>query len=252
MKAVASKSIWKDSGAPRFPQLDRAMQTDVVVVGAGITGITAAYLAKKRALKPFCSSAIDVFAATPAARRRHLTQVTDMRLPKLVRRFGRDHARAVWDAGQASIDRIESLIQDEEINCHFQRVPGYLYAADDDEHPDELRKDARLAQELGFDADFLDTVGFVERPGVLVPNQARIDPLLYLSGLLDRLSGRTSHVFEHSEAAEFHEDPLGVTVNGRTIRCQHLIIATHVPLMGNTGLASATLFQSKLASFRVM
>ena len=96
--------------------------------------------------------------------------------------------------------------------------------------------------------EYLTSVAFIDRPGVLFPNQARYDPLLYLSGLLRRIPGRACHVFEQSEAAEFHDDPLGVTVNGHTIHCQHLIFATHVPLMGNSNLASATLLQTKLAS----
>jgi glycine/D-amino acid oxidase-like deaminating enzyme/nitrite reductase/ring-hydroxylating ferredoxin subunit len=249
MKAIASKSIWKDSGAPRFPKLERSMRTDVVVVGAGITGITAAYLAKKAGFKVVLLERDRCLRGDTGCTSAHLTQVTDLRLPKLAHRFGRDHARAVWDAGQASVDQIETLTQDEDIDCHFQRVPGYLCAAADDKHPEELKKDAQLARDLGFDATYLNTVGFIQRPGVLFPNQARFDPLLYLSGLLWRIPGGACHVFEKSEAAEFHDDPLGVTVNGRTIRCQHLILATHVPLMGNTGLASATLFQTKLASF---
>src|SRR6185503_5309700 len=64
-----------------------------------------------------------------------------------------------------------------------------------------------------------------------------------------RIPGHGSHVFEHSEAAEFQIDPLSVKVNGYTVHCKYLVFATHVPLMGNTGLISATLFQTKIASF---
>ena len=152
MAEISSKSIWKDSEAPRFPKLERPMTTDVVVVGAGITGITAAYLAKKAGFKVVLLERDRCLRGDTGCTSAHLTQVTDIRLPKLARRFGRDHARAVWEAGQASIDQIEKHTHDEDIDCHFQRVPGYLCAAADDKHPDELEKDARLARELGFDA----------------------------------------------------------------------------------------------------
>ena len=58
----------------------------------------------------------------------HLTYVTDQRMHALVNDFGRDHARAVWDAGNNAIDEIERIVRDENIECEFSRVPGYLHA----------------------------------------------------------------------------------------------------------------------------
>ena len=43
-----TKSYWRKSTAlPRFEKLKSNYKVDVVVIGAGITGITAAYLLKK-------------------------------------------------------------------------------------------------------------------------------------------------------------------------------------------------------------
>src|SRR5258707_7343844 len=74
-------SYWIDTGPmPRFPKLAEDLQVDVVVIGAGITGITAAYLLKKAgdtvALveRGRCAS-IDTGHTTA-----HLTCVTDTRL----------------------------------------------------------------------------------------------------------------------------------------------------------------------------
>jgi Rieske Fe-S protein len=49
--------------------------------------------------------------------------------------------------------------------------------------------------------------------------------------------------------SEVHDDPLALKANEQTVSCDYLVIATHVPLMGKTGLLSATLFQSKLAPY---
>ena len=48
---------------------------------------------------------------------------------------------------------------------------------------------------------------------------------------------------------EVQEKPLAVTANGHTVTCDYLVIATHVPLMGKSGLLGAALFQSKLAPY---
>lgn len=54
----------------------------------------------------------------------HLTAVTDTRLSDLVEQFGREHARAVWDAGTAAIEQIEEIVAREKIECEFTHVPG--------------------------------------------------------------------------------------------------------------------------------
>src|SRR6185295_8979064 len=114
----------------------------------------------------------------------HLSYVTDERLHKLVKTFGRDHAAAAWDAGRAAIRQIQSIVEDNAIDCNFEPVPGYLHGrwkGPDKNEIDELREDAKLAEELGFDAEFLANVEFANRPGVRFTEQARFHPLKYLA-----------------------------------------------------------------------
>ena len=182
----------------------------------------------------------------------HLTFVTDLRLNKLVRRFGRDHAQAAWDAGRAAVNQIHDIVREEELECEFAPVPGYLHAPWGNSSSSErkqLEKDAQLAIELGFDAEFLDSIPFIENAGVRFSNQAKFHPLKYLAGLLDRLPGKKCTVFDRSEVSEITEDPLTVKTNHGAVACHYVIICTHVPLQGKAGVLSAALFQSKLALY---
>src|SRR4029450_10802085 len=107
--------FWIDS-APikRFPALQKNININVLVIGAGITGITTAYLLKKAGLTVALiareSVALTDTGHTPA----HLTFVTDVGLHELAANFGDDHAQAAWDAGTAAIDEIERIVQGEE------------------------------------------------------------------------------------------------------------------------------------------
>src|SRR4029079_9872449 len=112
-----------------------------------------------------------------------------------------------------------------------------------------LRDEATLAAQLGFDAAFVDEVPFAARPGIRYENQARFHPRKYLAGLARAISDRGGMIFEHSAADEFCDDPRTVTSNGHTIACGDVVLATHTPLMGTTGLLNATLFQTKLALY---
>lgn len=248
-----TSSYWIDSAPlPSFAKVDHDGRFDVVVVGAGITGLTAAYLLARAGrsvavLERGSAAAIDT-GHTSA----HLTMVTDTRLPGLVDRFGRDHAQAAWDAGLAAMARIEEIVRDEQIDCGFERVDGHLHSPIGEAqagHADEFRREAALAADLGFDATFVDAVPFAGGPGIRFANQARFHPRLYLAGLARAITARGGRIFEHSEAAEFCAAPLGVKANGHTLHCADILIATHNPVVGVSNLAAATVFQTKLSLY---
>jgi len=250
---MAKTSYWTDGlNLPTFPSLDRDLRVNVVVVGGGITGITTAYLLKKAGFSVALVERDRCGGVDTRHTTAHLTYVTDLRLHELESRFGRDHAQAVWDAGRAAINQVDEIVREENLACDFAWVPGYLHApvgqSAEDERK-ELLRHAKLAQEMRFEAEFLETVPFVQVPGIRFANQAKFHPLKYLAGLIERLPSQTCHVFETTEVSGVEDDPLVVRANGHTIACDYLIIATHVPLTGKAGLVRAALLQSKLASY---
>jgi glycine/D-amino acid oxidase-like deaminating enzyme/nitrite reductase/ring-hydroxylating ferredoxin subunit len=182
----------------------------------------------------------------------HLTMVTDTRLTELVKQFGRDHAQAVWDAGLTAIATIDEVVREHAIDAGFEWVDGYLHAPlkdDAGEEPGRLREDAALAREMGFDAEFVESVPLADLPGIRFADQARVHPRRYLAGVAKALTALDGRIYEHSAADEFCDGPRAVKVGGYTVRCQEIVIATHNPLVGLSGLAGATLFQTKLALY---
>jgi glycine/D-amino acid oxidase-like deaminating enzyme/nitrite reductase/ring-hydroxylating ferredoxin subunit len=182
----------------------------------------------------------------------HLTIVTDTPITDLVKTFGRDHAQAVWDAGFAAIDEIDGIVSEQQIDCDFGWVPGFLHTALAEPNAEELaslEEQASLARELGFDASFIQDVPFMHRAGVRFEGQARFHPRKYLAGLAEAVIAHGGRIYEHCEVEEFCDAPRFVKANGFKVACDHVIIATHNPLVGLAGLARATLLQTKLALF---
>src|SRR3954463_9857973 len=98
-RGMDTTSYWLDSASlPRFRKLEEDLNVDVVVIGGGIMGITAAYLLKQSGktvalLERARLASIDTGHTTA-----HLTAVTDLRLQDIEKSFGKEAARATWDA----------------------------------------------------------------------------------------------------------------------------------------------------------
>jgi glycine/D-amino acid oxidase-like deaminating enzyme/nitrite reductase/ring-hydroxylating ferredoxin subunit len=244
---------WIDSAPlPRFPSIDKNLEVDVVIIGAGIVGVTAAYLLKRAGqtvalLERDRCARVDTGHTTA-----HLTAVVDLSRQDAVRTFGKDVTRAVWEANVAAIDQIVHNIRAEDTSCDFRWVPGYLHAPfEGAEEKDRkfLEREAEVARELGIKGEFLAAIPHFGLPGVKFPHQAIFHPRKYLASLAQQIPGSGSHIFEHSEVSEVKEDPHLVKVSDREIRCRQVIMATHNPLVGTAGIAGATLFQSKLSLY---
>jgi glycine/D-amino acid oxidase-like deaminating enzyme/nitrite reductase/ring-hydroxylating ferredoxin subunit len=241
--------LWKASPVRTFPPLSADIDVDVVVVGAGITGLTAAYLLAVAGKSVAVIDRRQCGAADSGHTTAHLTMVTDVRLTDLAKSFGENHAQAAWDAGLAAIHQIDTNIRNERIDCDFAWVDGYLYPAGGSDEDAELRAEAALAERLGFDASYVSRAPWLDVPAVRFANQARFHPQKYLDGLARGILSHGGQIFGESEATEFSNAPRFVEANGHRVRCGDFVIATHNPQVGIASMTRATLLQTKLALY---
>src|SRR4030095_11914628 len=245
--------VWiDDTPIQKFPKLQRNISADVLVVGSGVTGITAAYLLNKAGSPVALIDRDRVASSDTGHTTAHLTCVTDVQLQELAHNFGEDHAQAAWDAGVAAIDEIERIIGEEGIECEFTRGPAYLHVCVNGSSKKDallLKKEADLATKLGFDAAYLSSAPYFNLPAVRFANQAKFHPRKYLRSLVAKIPGSGSHVFEKSAASEIDAEKRRVKVNRNWISFDRVVMATNNPLVGLANIVGATLLQTKLSLY---
>jgi glycine/D-amino acid oxidase-like deaminating enzyme/nitrite reductase/ring-hydroxylating ferredoxin subunit len=251
MDTSSTQPLWLDTPSRRYPALHESMKVDVVIVGGGVTGLTAAYLAAAEGKRVCLLERKRLIQGETGHTTAHLTGMTDARLGELVSSFGEAGASLGWFAGFFAIEEIARIAKEEKIECDFRRVDGYLHESltGQGDGREELLKEVELANKLGFEVAFVERTPIVHKPGMRIPQQGLIDPAKYLSGLAEAIVRKGGNIFEESEVTSIEGEPLVVSANGHRIECEKVMIATHVPLMGKTSLPSAVFQQSKLTAY---
>ncbi len=253
---MSATSLWTENvSLPNFSELTGNFNVDVAIIGGGITGVTTAYLLRNTKLAVALLERTQCGSGDTHNTTAHLTSVTDLSLAELLKRFGAEGARNVWDAGKAALIEIEQAVREGEISCDLAFIPSYLLTSLTENDPRQLtklRSVEHAAERLGIKTRWWDTDPFFAHPGLGFTNQARFHPLKYLSGLLKEIK-KSEHcqIFEHSEVTRSTRDgkKIKLVTNKGTVTCHFLVIATHVPLMGISSMLGAGLFQSKLTPY---
>ena len=227
-----------------FPALKADLTVDVAIVGAGITGLTAATLLKKAGLSVAVIEAKRVAEGVSGYTTAHITEALDRSYGQLIKDFGEDNARLAAESGRVALSRIEAFVREEEMVCDFSRVSAFQYTEDPETMP-ELEAERRAAASIGSKVTLTRKVPlpFKVAGALRFDRQAQLHPRRYLLPLALSIPGNGSHVFENTRVVDVEDgEPCRVVTAEGTVTARHVIVATHSPFKN-------VLLQTKVASY---
>jgi glycine/D-amino acid oxidase-like deaminating enzyme/nitrite reductase/ring-hydroxylating ferredoxin subunit len=231
----ASRPLWSDVEPVAAPALTRDLSIDVLVVGAGIAGLSAAYELARTGRSIAVIDRGRLAGGMSARTSAHLSWELDDYYCELIDLRGLDEARQYLASQQAAVERIAEIARSEAIDCDFARIDAYLFAHNMTDGSKLLEREYKAAQAVGFTGvEWVDTVPRLATGRCLrFPNQARFHPTKYLRGLVEALRRRGVQLFGDTaivDVAEAQGHTTAKTEAGHTVTAAAAVIATNTPI----------------------
>src|SRR5215212_1550186 len=227
-------SFWLDT-TPRtdYPAMPGDVSADVAVIGGGITGLTTAVLLKRSGKTVVLIEARRIAEGVTGHTTANVTSHHHITYNALINGHGVEKARLYAQANEAAIDRVESFVDEKDIDCDFRRLPAYVYPESAETVP-QLRSEVEAARRVGLPASFTRDapLPFSVEGAIRFENQAQFHVREYLLPLAEEIPGDGSHLFEGTRALDVKEGTQCrvETDRGRVI-ARDVVVATHVPFL---------------------
>ena len=242
-----------DMAEPAYAPLRADLDTDVVIVGGGITGLTTALLLANDRRRITLLEARYLGAGTTGATSAHVTAVPDAGYRAVLRTAGAEGGAEFVARCNAALELMQQLVDVERIDCNWARVTAYQFCEREAEL-EVLRAEQQAAERLGQHSALVrdvplpwPTAGALE-----FAQQALFHPLKYLAGLRRIAAERGVAIYEHSAVRGWdeHRGNVSVETTHATVHAGALVLATHTPLGISPVQAELTPMQSYIVAVR--
>ena len=245
-----SRSLWMDvEVAPAARPLDSDKSCDTVIVGSGIAGLSTAYELAVEGQRVVVIDRGPIAGGITARTSAHLAPLCDDLTSAMIGLRGERASRLFYESQAAAVDRIEEIQKQEQIDCDFRRLDGYLFQA--------LNTDSKIIE------DELDAVRKVGAPvhrmvgvplahcenqhALRYPRQGTFHPLKYLRGLAAIVEARGGALHSGTTVRQIEQQDgssVLVTADGGKISAQAAVVASNSPINDRFAL------HSKMAPYR--
>ena len=231
-----STSIWMATAeVPPQPSLTEDARADVCVVGAGIAGMTTAYLLAREGRSVVVLDDGRIGGGMTERTTAHLVNALDDRFFEIERLHGQKGARLAAASHSAAIDRVESIANEEGIECDFERLDGYLFVPPGDAKKildDELEAAHRAGLTEVEKVERAPLDSFDTGPALRFPGQGQFHPLKYLTGLTRAILRDGGRIYTGTHASKIEGGNLAhiETSGGAVVTAGAVVVATNTPV----------------------
>lgn len=224
------ESVWSSEvNFKKRETLSKNIECDILVIGAGMAGLLTAYMLTKSGREVVVIDAKSTASGVTKNTTAKITSQHDLIYDSIIKEFGEDGAKQYAKANELAIKKYKEIIDEENIDCDFERKDAYVYSLDNTK---SLEKEYIVVKKLGIDAELVDEVNlpFKVKGALKFKNQAQFNPLKFLKIISEKLT-----IYENTTALDITEEMSVVTKDNIKIKANKIVVATHYPFLNTPG-----------------
>ena len=227
-------SYWhKTAGEEHYPRLEHSIETDILIIGGGITGITCAYCLALKGAKPVLIEADGLCSGTTGNTTGKVTIQHDFIYSEIMDKYGLDAAKLYAESQTSALNFVKEQVKKEQIDCQLAENTAYLFASSEADR-DKLTREYSIAKKLGIDEEYLESPNFPpDNFGMLgFRHQAVIHPVRYAKALAKKAEAMGTKIYCHTKAIKVEADEIKTIYceNDIKIKAKHVVMATQFPI----------------------
>lgn len=243
------KSYWMENTTrPSFLNLNKNLETDICIIGTGITGIATAYMLLESGLKICMIDKGEICSGVTEFTTAKITSQHGLIYKYLEDTFGIEFAKKYLNSNEEAIDTIEEIVEKEKIDCDFMRTDNYIYTCKD-EYITRIKDEAETLKKIGMEAELVEEVDlpFKIKLGIKVKNQAKFHPLKYLYRIVEILKKNNVEIYTNSivKKVEKQGEKYIIKTEEHAIEAKYVVMATHYPIKNFPGLHFLKMYQDR-------
>lgn len=226
-----NKSLWQDVTMPALFADSTHTAYDVIIAGAGITGITAGYLLQKAGKKCLIIEADNFGFGTTGGTTAHINTFFDAQYDKVIKDFGEEKARLLAQTGPEAIAQIKKLIHEHDIDCGFSDRSSFVFSLDQ-KQTEELEDFYQATKKVGIPVEKVEDIPFPIPfdSAIRIDGQAEFHPTQYIRGVAEANIRMGGIIIQGEKVLEVCQEDkaVKVTTNNGKYFSADFIWATHV------------------------
>lgn len=224
-------SLWQQVGMAPSLTVNVSVSYDVIIAGAGITGITAGYLLQKAGKKCLIIESEDIGFGTTGGTTAHINTFYDAQYDQVIDDFGEEKAQLLSETGPEVIRQIQSIIQELNIDCGFDHRDAYVFSLNPEQTEDLTQMyEATLKVGLPIEKVSVNPFPIPCEQVVKIGNQAQFHPTKYIYAVSEAFKkmGGTILIGEKVTDVSNGDKGLQIKTNRSKYEATDFIWATHV------------------------
>lgn len=269
-------SLWiasVDEKDRQYKSLGEDKYADVCIIGGGLTGLTTAYYLSRAGKSVIVLEKDKIGNHTTGNTTGKITSQHGLFYDYLIESVGMEKSKQYLEANEQAINNIEKIVNEEKIECDFERVDNFVFTQDKN-YIQKIKDEVEAVKILGFNAEFTKNIDvpikvkennkveqakeeIIGKTGddisiskevlaaIKFPNQAQFNSYKYIIGLANKIEENKGEIYEYSKVTDVkaEDDLYVVETKNAKVKAEYVVIASHYPIINFPGFYFMKMYQ---------